>query len=64
MVYPSWKDEVLVTLPKVEGSAHLDDVRPIGLLSSHIKEAVRGCRTAVADDDDGKGDIPVAGAAE
>ena len=33
MPYRSWCKEVVVTLPKVVGSAHLDHVRPIGLIN-------------------------------
>ena len=33
MPYRSWRKEVVVTLPKMVGSAHLDHVRPIGLIN-------------------------------
>ena len=31
-VYAAWKEEVLCTIPKVSGSTHIGDTRPIGLL--------------------------------
>lgn len=32
MIYTNWQDEVLLTVPKVQGSSLLNDIRPIGLL--------------------------------
>lgn len=33
MIFRSWDTEVLVTLPKIPGSSHLDHTRPIGLIA-------------------------------
>jgi len=32
MVYTSWATEILLTAPKVQGSAKMVDVRPLGIL--------------------------------
>ena len=45
MVYSSWGTEVVVTLPKVIGSSHLDHVRPIGLINV-LRNAFMGLQFA------------------
>ena len=40
-VYSAWEDEVLCTIPKVEGSSFIGDTRPIGLLAI-LRNAVMG----------------------
>ena len=46
MVYDGWAEEVLCTLPKVVGSARLDDIRPIGLLAT-LRNALVGIQMRI-----------------
>ena len=47
MIFSMWAPEVLATLPKVPGSVHVDDIRPIGLVVI-LRNAFTGTQMRIA----------------
>ena len=48
-VFESWQDEVMLTVPKVEGSDNIGDTRPIGLVPI-LRNALMGIQTMLIQD--------------